>query len=457
MGDVSGCVPSVNNLAAYLQGVDVQPSSNITSEYFVTGSLPSSASLRRVWQFTTQGTISGTSTLTLDYTQAAQKCSLYNITFEGALNGTLIIHNQTFSANKYISYALSPTNPYVLVLTIKIPKKIIECYGAGTTQNYFFSINLNDAAVNDSFCQTSSSTSTCQVNPPTVATGTKVVACLGDSITQGGYGDCPDGKSCYETYLCDYLVQNDPSQKYAIFNYGVGGTTQTTLGQFNYAYDASKSCESQQTKQYTSYRLQPIWSSISTGTLPYAPDIFIIMFGTNDSQVWNWACETNTTSNGQSQFVFDYQNMIQTIQNKYPNATLFIMRPPPAGTSLELLQSCSFFNLAAINYPPPTGTPPETPGYSSQTPCQTPTTCGSTGPHANEPCCLQYYLDDILAANPLVKFIDLWSPFIEKIGTTNLADPTKYKPYLCDGIHPSKQGNQLIGNVVGSSILSLKK
>jgi len=66
-------------------------------------------------------------------------------------------------------------------------------------------------------------------------------------------------------------------------------------------------------------------------------------------------------------------------------------------------------------------------------------------------------LDDIRAANPVVKFIDLWTPFIEKIGTTNLADPTKYKPYLCDGIHPSKLGNQLIGEVVGSSILSLKK
>jgi hypothetical protein len=151
MGDVSGCVPSVNNLAAYLQGVDVQPSSSITNEYFVTASLPSSASLRRVWQFTTQGTITGTSTLTLDYTQAAQKCPLYNITFEGALNGTLIIHNQTFSANKYISYALSPTNPYVLVLTIKIPKRILECYGVGTTQNYFFDVYVNDGATTTTY------------------------------------------------------------------------------------------------------------------------------------------------------------------------------------------------------------------------------------------------------------------------------------------------------------------
>ena len=76
MGDTSGCQISSQNLAVYLQGVSVEPSSNLTSEYFVTASLPSSASLRRVWQFTTQGTITGPdiATLTLDYTQAHINC-----------------------------------------------------------------------------------------------------------------------------------------------------------------------------------------------------------------------------------------------------------------------------------------------------------------------------------------------------------------------------------------------
>jgi hypothetical protein len=133
-------------LAVYLQGVTVEPSSNITSDYFVTASLPSSASLRRVWQFTTQGTITGpeVATLTLDYTQAHINCPDYNITFEGALNGTFTVKNQVFSANKFISYELTST--YVLVLSIKIPKSIQECFGPGTTQNYSFSINLNDAS-----------------------------------------------------------------------------------------------------------------------------------------------------------------------------------------------------------------------------------------------------------------------------------------------------------------------
>jgi hypothetical protein len=145
MGDTSGCQINSQNLAAYLQGVTVTPSSNITSEYFVTGSLPSSASTKRVWQFTTQGKITGpdTATLTLDYTQAHINCPAYNITFEGALNGTFIVKNQVFSANKFMSYQLVST--YVLELTLRIPKTILECFGATSTQNYFFDVNVNDA------------------------------------------------------------------------------------------------------------------------------------------------------------------------------------------------------------------------------------------------------------------------------------------------------------------------
>jgi len=143
MGDSSGCQFSNNNLAIYLQGVSVSTSSNLSFEYFTTASLPSSAMFRRVWLFTTQGTLSGTtSTLTLNYTEAITQCPLYNITFEGALNGNLTIHNQVFSANKYITYEL--TSRYVLVLTIKTPKKILECYDATTPQPYFLSVFIND-------------------------------------------------------------------------------------------------------------------------------------------------------------------------------------------------------------------------------------------------------------------------------------------------------------------------
>jgi hypothetical protein len=165
MGDTSGCEISSNNLAVYLQGVTVTPSSNITSEYFVTASLPSATKNNRVWQFISQGTISGTSTLTLDYTQAHLNCPTYNITFENALNGSFIVHNQVFSAKKYISY--QHTNTYVLVLTIKLPKKIVACYGPSTAQNYSFNVYINDD-----------------------------VACTGNSSCEYGY--CCSGGTCYD-------------------------------------------------------------------------------------------------------------------------------------------------------------------------------------------------------------------------------------------------------------------
>lgn len=193
MGDVSGCQPSRNNLAVYLQGVTVTPSSTITSEYFVTASLPSSASLRRVWQFTTQGNISGTSTLTLDYTEANKNCPEYNITFEDALNGTLIIHNQTFSANKYVSYALSTTNPYVLVLTITIPKKIIECYGVGSTQPYFLNVNINDAATTTTCSFTTAGTYTASFSNTSSSVQTVDYICVGGG---GGGQDGNGGNPC---------------------------------------------------------------------------------------------------------------------------------------------------------------------------------------------------------------------------------------------------------------------
>jgi hypothetical protein len=144
MGDTSGCQISSNNLAVYIQGVSVTPSSNMTSEYFVTGSLPSSASTKRVWSFTTQGTISGTQgTLILDYTEAKQNCPLYNITFEDKLNGTFTVKNQVFSANKFISYQFDGDT--ILTLTLKVPKTILNCFGTVDPLPYYFTVYINDA------------------------------------------------------------------------------------------------------------------------------------------------------------------------------------------------------------------------------------------------------------------------------------------------------------------------
>jgi len=191
MGDTSGCQINSNNLAVYLQGVTVTPSSNITSEYFVTGSLPSSASTHRVWQFTTQGTLTGplTATLTLDYTVAHENCPNYNITFDGRLNGTFIVHNQVFSANKFISYQLTST--YVLVLTLRIPTSILECFG-DKPQHYSFSVYVNDLTETSStyilgnFQQ--SELNTTQVLQGTTSSGELCNWSNGQSYYYGGYG-----------------------------------------------------------------------------------------------------------------------------------------------------------------------------------------------------------------------------------------------------------------------------
>jgi hypothetical protein len=202
MGDTSGCQINSNNLAVYLQGVSVTPSSNLTSEYFVTASLPSSASLRRVWQFTTQGTITGpdTATLTLDYTQAHINCPDYNITFEGALNGLLTIHNQVFSANKFMSYTL--TSAYVIVLSIKIPKAILECFGPGKTQNYSFSVFVNDGATTTtlSFNYTTNNSLTATI-PGTTSSGINCTYSSSQQYYYGGEYTDPSGTSVYTGYL----------------------------------------------------------------------------------------------------------------------------------------------------------------------------------------------------------------------------------------------------------------
>jgi len=196
MTDSSGCQPNLNNLAFYLQGVSVEPSSTITSDYFVTASLPSSAQDRRVWNFITQGTITGTSTLTLNYTQAHLNCPLYNITFEGALNGSLIVHNQVFSAKKYVSYQL--VNPYVLVLTINIPPRILECYGPATSQPYYLNMNVNDKATSSTnyflctFDDTSGYKNVEFTNLSTTASSTVYFLCVGGG--GGGENGTQDSK-----------------------------------------------------------------------------------------------------------------------------------------------------------------------------------------------------------------------------------------------------------------------
>ena len=139
------CEPTQQNTAVYLQGVTVTTSSNIANEYFVTSTLPSAAPNRRVWSFMAQGTFTGPlsletpSSFILDYTVARQNCPEFNISFDNALNGILILNNQEYSANRYLTYQQISLN--VLLLSFRRFPRVCR-----NKTNYFFQIYLQDAA-----------------------------------------------------------------------------------------------------------------------------------------------------------------------------------------------------------------------------------------------------------------------------------------------------------------------
>jgi lysophospholipase L1-like esterase len=63
-------------------------------------------------------------------------------------------------------------------------------------------------------------------------------------------------------------------------------------------------------------------------------------------------------------------------------------------------------------------------------------------------------LNTIASNFPSVTLIDLWTPFVEAIGGTDqLNNPTAWNAYLCDGIHPTPKGNELIASVIAPYLL----
>lgn len=145
----STCTPTLQNTAFYLQGVSIE-TFQLSYDYFVTGTLPSSAADRRVWQFISQGHIYGQNNaiLNLDYQAAQEKCPEIQITFSGPLNGNLIFYNQVFSAKKYMSFR---SFGYIAIISIKIPRSVLECHGANAFHPYFFNVNVDDAAVSSDY------------------------------------------------------------------------------------------------------------------------------------------------------------------------------------------------------------------------------------------------------------------------------------------------------------------
>jgi len=135
------------------------------------------------------------------------------------------------------------------------------------------------------------------------------ISCVGDSITYGAGVSNPsvDG---YPARLQKLLGTN-----YVVRNWGVSGTTLLKQGDSPY-WNTSY------------YQL----SHVIYGTV--APNIVIIMLGSNDSKPQNWVYGTN--------YVPNYLGLIASyVTNKYlPNPRILICTPPPIGvTSVDPFQT----------------------------------------------------------------------------------------------------------------------
>ena len=119
------------------------------------------------------------------------------------------------------------------------------------------------------------------------------VACIGDSITNGG------GKSQSSFYPAqlDILLGDN----FRVLNCGESGVTMQSDGDKPYWYQKDLH-----------------------NVFVYMPDIVVIMLGTNDSKTNNW----NAAS-----FERDYQLMIDTLKTLDSKPQIYLCSPPPAYSS----------------------------------------------------------------------------------------------------------------------------
>ena len=122
-----------------------------------------------------------------------------------------------------------------------------------------------------------------------------VVTCVGDSIT-AGYGLSSPSTQSYPAQLQTLLGSG-----YTVKNYGSSGTT------------ALKQSDN-------SYWNPPYDPSVFTNSLNSNPNIVVIMFGANDSKLWNW----NVTN-----FNNDYRALIAQYQNLATHPKVFACYTPP--------------------------------------------------------------------------------------------------------------------------------
>ena len=118
------------------------------------------------------------------------------------------------------------------------------------------------------------------------------VACVGDSITMGSHVTDRD-KNSYPAVLQKLL-----GAKYQVTNFGVSGATLLKKGD-------------------KPYWTQPAFEQSGN----FAPDIVIIMLGTNDSKPKNWA--------NKADFANDYRDLIAHYATLSSHPRVWVMLPPP--------------------------------------------------------------------------------------------------------------------------------
>lgn len=131
------------------------------------------------------------------------------------------------------------------------------------------------------------------------------VACVGDSITAGGY---------WENNLQGTL----PADRYKVFGYGVSGATGLYSGldwnSATGAFDVPKAYRKEQKYE----------DSLAAGA-----DIVIVMLGTNDSKDYNW----NQLDGDPTQFIYDMTDLVRSYQQSDSAPTVLIALPPTAFSS----------------------------------------------------------------------------------------------------------------------------
>ena len=139
--------------------------------------------------------------------------------------------------------------------------------------------------------------------------GTVKVACVGDSITKNGY---------WEHNLLGALPQN-----YTVEGFGVNAATALRDGMKN---DGTP--------------MGYVGTEVYADSLKTAPDIVVIMLGTNDSKLYNWAGDMQNPG----QFIIDTTDLVRAYQQSASAPTVFLALPPTvhqpyAGITNEVIES----------------------------------------------------------------------------------------------------------------------